>query len=103
MLQIRTIGKGKYDCTLTSEEEKAVVNYIKNDPVRFNRFSAEDSILIAVEELWEDGKIDLYGNSEENDFTTESLIWCPYEERSAEEILNIKKENKTPCNKEGIN
>ena len=87
MIKISAIAKVYHTCTLTDEEEKKVVDYIKNNPETFEFMTAKKAIAKAVEILYGDDEIDLYNSSVESDFSTEELLWSEFEERKPEEIL----------------
>lgn len=48
----------------------------------------KESILAAVNILYNDSKLDLYDDSVESDFSTEEINWSEFEDKSAKEILN---------------
>lgn len=88
MLKIEAVATTWFTCNLTSEEEKKVVDYIKENPDEFEFMNKEDAIAKAVEILYENDEINLYVNATEIDFSTEEIKWSEFEERTAEEILD---------------
>lgn len=89
MLKVEVVGKIYYTCELSNEDEKKVMNYIKDNPEEFEFMDNEKAIILAVNLLYEDGKIELYKNAIESDYVTEKIDWSEFEERSADEILTI--------------
>ena len=89
MLKIEAVGRIYYTCELSDEDEKKVINYIKDNPEEFEFMDSENAIILAVGLLYEDGKIELYKNAIESDYLTEKIDWSEFEERSADEILTI--------------
>ena len=87
MLKVEVIGRICYTCELSDEDEKKVINYIKDNPEEFEFMDSEESITLAVNILYGDGKIELYKNAIESDYSTEEINWSEFEERSADEIL----------------
>ena len=62
---VTTTATVQYVCYLSDEEEQKVLEYAK---------AHEDMSLIdAVDELWQQGEVDLYRESVETDFSTESI------------------------------
>lgn len=90
MLKVEVIGRICYTCELSDEDEKKVVDYIKDNPEEFEFMTEKESIVAAVDILYNDNEIDLYGNATESDYSTEEINWSEFEECSAEEILGIK-------------
>ncbi len=88
MLKVEAVATVTYTCELSDEDEKKVIKYIKNNPDEFKFMTDEESILAAVDILYNDGKLDLYDDSVESDFSTEEINWSEFEDKSAEEILN---------------
>lgn len=89
MLKIEVIGRICYTCELSNEDEKKVLDYIKDSPEEFEFMTEKESIVAAVGILYNDSKIDLYDNATESEYSTEEINWSEFEERSAEEILRI--------------
>lgn len=89
MLKVEAVGTIYYTCELSDEDEEKVVNYIKDNPEEFEFMTEKESILAAVDILYRDCEIDLYNDYTESDYSTEEINWSEFEERSAEEILNI--------------
>ena len=89
MIKVEVVGTIYYTCKLSDEDEKKVVNYIKDNPEEFEFMDNEEAITTAVNILYGDSEIDLYDNATESDYITEEINWSEFEERSAEEILNI--------------
>ena len=88
MLKIEAVATTWFTCNLTDEEEKKVVDYIKENPDEFEFMGKKDSISKAVEILYENDEINLYDNATESDFSTDEIKWSEFEERTAEEILD---------------
>ena len=88
MLKVEVVGRICYTCELSDEDEAKVVNYIKDNPEEFEFMTEEESIIAAVDILYNDSEIELYGNAIESDYSTEEINWSEFEERSADEILN---------------
>lgn len=88
MLKVEVVGTIHYTCELSDEDEEKVVNYIKNNPEEFEFMTEEESILAAVDILYNDSEIELYDNATESDYHTEEINWSEFEERSAEKILS---------------
>lgn len=89
MLKVEVVGRICYTCELSDEDEKKVVDYIKDNPEEFEFMTEKESIVAAVDILYNDSEIDLYDNATESDYSTEEINWSEFEERSAEEILRI--------------
>ena len=89
MLKVEVVGRIYYTCELSNEDEKKVINYIKDNPEEFEFMDNEKAIILAVSLLYEDGKIELYKNAIESDYSTEKIDWSEFEERSADEILIV--------------
>ena len=89
MLKIEAVGTIYYTCELSDKDEEKVVNYIKDNPEEFEFMTEEESILAAVNILYNDSEIDLYENAIESDYSTEEVNWSEFEDRSPEEILGI--------------
>lgn len=87
MMKIETVATVYYTCTLSDEEEKLVVEYVKEFPEIFEFMDERRAILRAVEVLWGRGKINLYEESIESDFCTSEIKWSEFEHRTPEEIL----------------
>lgn len=62
---VTTTATVQYACYLTAEEEQKVLEYVKARP--------DMSLTEAVDELWQQGEINLYRESTESDFSTESI------------------------------
>lgn len=88
MLKVEVIGRIYYTCELSDEDEKKVINYIKDNPEEFEFMNSEEAITSAVNILYGDNEIDLYKNATESDYLTEEINWSEFEERSADEILS---------------
>ena len=89
MLKVEVIGRICYTCELSDEDEKKVINYIKDNPEEFEFMDGEEAITSAINILYGDSKIELYKNAIESDYSTEEINWSEFEERSADEILTI--------------
>lgn len=88
MLKIEAVATVTYTCELSDEDEEKVVKYIKDNPDEFEFMTDKESILAAVDILYNDSKLDLYDDSVESDFSTEEINWSEFEDKSAKEILN---------------
>lgn len=88
MLKIEAVATVTYTCVLSDEDEEKVVKYIKDNPDEFEFMTDKESILAAVNILYNDNKLDLYDDSVESDFSTEEINWSEFEDKSAKEILN---------------
>lgn len=88
MLKIEAVATVTYTCELSDEDEEKVVKYIKDNPDEFEFMTDKESILAAVNILYNDSKLDLYDDSVESDFSTEEINWSEFEDKSAKEILN---------------
>ena len=91
MLKVKAFTSSSYICTLTDEEERKVINYIRDNSEKFKSMDAEHAILMAVIVLSKDGKLDLYKRKSMIDFCTEKIEWTREEKRTPEEILNSYK------------
>lgn len=87
MLKVEVIGRICYTCELSDEDEKKVINYIKDNPEEFEFMDGEEAITSAINILYGDSKIELYKNAIESDYSTEEINWSEFEERSADKIL----------------
>lgn len=87
MLKVEAVAKVYYTCTLSDEDEKKILDYIKENPKEFEFISDKMKIIKAVEKLYEDAEVNIYEDSVESDFTTEEIKWSEFEERTADEIL----------------
>jgi 16S rRNA C967 or C1407 C5-methylase (RsmB/RsmF family) len=90
MLKIEVVARVYYTCSLSNEDEKKVIDYIKENEEEFKFMSEEDKILKAVEELYSNNEIDVYENSTESDMSTEEFNWSEFENRDAEDIISGK-------------
>ena len=88
MLKIEAVARVCYTCELSDENEKMVIKYIKDNLDEFKYMTDKESILAAVDILYNDSKLDLYNDSVESDFSTEEINWSEFEIRNPEEILN---------------
>lgn len=88
MLKIEAVARVCYTCKLSDKNEKMVIKYIKDNPDEFEFMTDKESILAAVDILYNDSKLDLYNDSVESDFSTEEINWSEFEDKSAKEILN---------------
>lgn len=91
-MEIQVIGKVYYTVHLTKEDVEKVKQYIVEHNDDLPSFNMEENICYAVHKLSADGIINLYGNGKaiESDFETEEINWSEFENRDAEEILEIK-------------
>lgn len=88
MLKVEAVGTIYYTCELSDEEEKKVIDYIKDNPEDFEFMNSKQAIVAAVDILYRDSEIELYSDAIEGDYSTEEIRWSEFEKRSAEEILN---------------
>lgn len=70
MITVETTASVSYACELTEEDEEKVKVFAEENNV---------DLATAVSELYSMGEINLYKNSVESDFSTESID-CAYEE-----------------------
>lgn len=89
MLKVEVVGTIYYTCELSDEDEEKVINYIKDSPEEFEFMTEKESIVAAVDILYNNSEIELYKNATESDYHTEEINWSEFEDRSAEEILGI--------------
>lgn len=90
MFKIEAVATVYYTCSLSGEDSKKVLDYIKENPEEFELMSEKEKIIKAVEELYEENDIDPYQSSDESDFSTEEFRWSEFEDRTADEILSGK-------------
>lgn len=89
MIKVEAVATVYYTCSLSDEDEKKVLDYIKDNPDEFESMSDKEKIIKAVKKLYEeDPEVNVYDDSVESDFTTEEFRWSEFEDRAAEEILN---------------
>ncbi len=88
MFRVEAVATVYYTCSLSDEDGKKVLDYIKENPEKFEFMSDKKKILKAVESLHKDCEIELYDDSTESDFCTEEIRWSEFENRTPEEILN---------------
>jgi len=91
MFKIEAVATVYYTCSLSDEDGQKVLDYIKENPDKFEFMSDKNKIIKAIEKLYKDAEIDVYDDSVESDFSTEEFRWSEFERRTAEEILNINK------------
>lgn len=91
MFKVEAVATVYYTCSLSDEDGQKVLIYIKDNPKEFEFMSGKKKIIQAVQELYENDEIDLYQFSLESDFSTEEIRWSEFEDKTAEEILNINK------------
>lgn len=89
-MQIEAVATVYYTCSLSDEDEKKVLDYIKENPDEFEFLTDKNKIVKAVNELYEQCEIALYEDSVESDFFTDEIRWSEFEGRMAEEILNAR-------------
>lgn len=87
MFKIEAVATVYYTCSLSEEDSQKVINYIKENPGKFDFMSDEDKIIRTVSILSSDCEIELYDDAVESDFNTDEIRWSEFEERTAEEIL----------------
>lgn len=87
MLKVEVVGTIYYTCELSDEDEKKVVNYIKDNPEDFEFMNEKESITAAVHILYNNSEIELYDNAIESDYSTEEIKWSEFEERLPMQIL----------------
>lgn len=95
MLKIEAIATTWYTYELTEEEENAVKKLIEeNEDGKYDYMSEEEKIVKAFSKLYNDGKTNLYQNSNtvESDFNTESFGYSEFNECNAEEWLENREE-----------
>lgn len=91
-MKVEAVATVYYTCSLSDEDSKKVLDYIKDNPEEFEYMSDKEKIVKAAEMLYEEDEIDLYQFSDESDFMTEEIKWSEFERRTAEEILEGKEE-----------
>lgn len=64
MIKVETTATVNYACWLSEEDSQKVIDYADENGLELRE---------AVAELYADGKIDLYDDSTESDFSTESI------------------------------
>lgn len=87
MFKVEAVATVYYTCSLSDKDGQKVLDYIKENPEKFEFMSDKKKILKAVEILHEECEIELYDDSVESDFSTDELRWSEFEDRTAEEIL----------------
>lgn len=87
MFKIEAVATVYYTCYLSEEDSQKVINYIKENPEKFDFMCDKDKIIKAVGVLSSDCEIELYDDAVESDFNTDEIKWSGFEERTAEEIL----------------
>lgn len=90
MFKIEAVATVYYTCSLSDEDSKKVLDYIKENPEEFEFMSEKGKILKAVEKLYQDSEVNVYDDSVESDFSTEEFRWSEFEDRTADEILSGK-------------
>ena len=88
MFKVEAVATIYYTYLLSDEDGQKVLNYIKDNPKEFEFMSDKKKIIQAARKLYEN---DIYQFSDESDFSTEEIRWSEFEDRTAEEILNINK------------
>lgn len=83
MFEIEAVGCTVYTCTISDEDEKKVLKYIKEHEEEMQFMDDKGKIIKAVQEC----DINLYDDCVESDFWTEKVKWSECEERTAKEIL----------------
>ena len=100
MFKVEAVATVYYTCSLSDEDGQKVLDYIKENSKEYQFMSAKKRIVKAVQELHENGEIDIYQFSDENDFCTEEINWSEFEEKTAEEILITQKTEDVISDKE---
>lgn len=86
-MKVEAVATVYYTCTLSDEDTRKVVDYIKDNPQKFKYMSDKERIIKAVEKLHEEDELNIYEDSVESDFATEEIRWSEFEKRKPEEIL----------------
>ena len=92
-MNIEVIARVYYTVHLTDEDVELVKDWIKSkDKLDLPSSDMRDNICAAVQELYEEGEIDLYGDGKEteSDFETEEINWSDFEDKEPEDILGIE-------------
>lgn len=87
---IETTAIVTYTCELSDEDVAKIKKYIDSHRPDYMEGEEyiEEEIINAVSELSSDLVIDLYRESTESDFMTNSIDWSEFEERTPQEILD---------------
>lgn len=90
-MKIEVVGTTYYTVNLTDEDVKKVKSWIEEHKEELLSFDMEKNICEAVYSLYSDGEIELYGGGKEteSDFNTDEVNWSEFENRTAEEILDM--------------
>lgn len=73
MIKVEATAKVLYTCCLSDEDSEKVKEKAKELAEYYQDESVEDYFAQAVEQLYAENEIDLYEESTESDFTTESI------------------------------
>ena len=90
MFKIEAVQTVYNTCTISDEDEQKVLDYIKCNEEEFRFMYDKERIIKAVEELYNDGDIELYGDYVESECSTDEIKRSEFEERTAGEILVAK-------------
>lgn len=93
MFRVEAVATVYYTCSLSDEDGKKVLDYIKENPEKFEFMSDKKKILKAVDILFSDCEIELYDNVVESDFNTDEIRWSEFEDKKPEEILENNNKN----------
>lgn len=102
MFKVEAVAKIHYTCTISDEDEKKVLDYIKRNKDKMPFMSEKQMIEYVVEKLDERGEIELYKNSEEIFFSTYQIKYPENEQRKAEEIFVTQKTKDAISNPEEL-
>ena len=90
MLKIEAVATTWYTYELTDEEEKKVRDIIKENEHEWRFKSAEEQILEAFEQMYNDCETELYNDKRtvESDFNTDEFNYSEFNECNAEKWLD---------------
>lgn len=90
-MNIEVVGKVYYTVNLTDEDVEKVKGWINNHKDDLPSFNMNENICEAVMDLYQNGQLELYSENKStiSDFQTEEVNWFEFEEKTAEEILEI--------------
>lgn len=87
-IKVETTALVTYTCELSDSQEEIILKWIADNAEALEYMTSEEAIIHAVTELYDNGKLQLYSDSVESDFSTESIQWSEFEERSGDDIIN---------------
>ena len=87
MFKVEVVQTQYLTCTLSDEDERKVLGYIKNNPDKFEYMTNKRAITKAVGDLYYDCQIELFDSFVESDCSVDEINWSEFEEREPEEIV----------------